>query len=124
MSTSQPLRTVSGRVKGKLPENGYESPRSPENEEPFLNGIGNGTPKVGERRRAGRSGQTFVAFQSPETLDHIGIGRSDADSGREEDTNSRKVGIRDRVGCYTWTWFTMTMATGGIANVLHSSSRP
>jgi tellurite resistance protein TehA-like permease len=27
------------------------------------------------------------------------------------------------LGCYTWTWFTMTMATGGIASVLHSSNR-
>lgn len=32
----------------------------------------------------------------------------------------RKVGIRERMGCYTWTWFTMTMATGGIANVLRA----
>ena len=25
--------------------------------------------------------------------------------------NSHKVGIRGRVGCYQWTWFTMTMVT-------------
>ncbi|KAK3387134.1 voltage-dependent anion channel-domain-containing protein [Podospora didyma] len=31
-----------------------------------------------------------------------------------------KVGIRDRIACYRWTWFTMTMATGGVANVLYS----
>ena len=29
-----------------------------------------------------------------------------------------KVSLRDRIGCFQWTWFTMTMATGGIANVL------
>ncbi|KAM7212019.1 voltage-dependent anion channel domain containing protein [Rhypophila decipiens] len=34
--------------------------------------------------------------------------------------NLIKVGIRDRIGCYQWTWFTMNMATGGIANVLYS----
>ncbi|KAK7746858.1 hypothetical protein SLS53_002046 [Cytospora paraplurivora] len=32
------------------------------------------------------------------------------------------VGIKDRVACFQWTWFTSTMATGGIANVLASST--
>lgn len=31
-----------------------------------------------------------------------------------------KVRFKDRVKLYQWTWFTMTMATGGIANLLHS----
>jgi len=35
-------------------------------------------------------------------------------------TNRRKVSIKDRICCYQWTWFTMTMATGGVANVLYS----
>lgn len=30
----------------------------------------------------------------------------------------RRVGIRDRIACFQWTWFTSTMATGGVANVL------
>jgi len=30
------------------------------------------------------------------------------------------ITLKDRVCCYQWTWFTMTMATGGIANVLHA----
>ncbi|KAI2610416.1 voltage-dependent anion channel-domain-containing protein [Hypoxylon sp. NC1633] len=35
-----------------------------------------------------------------------------------------KIGIRDRICCHQWTWFTMTMATGGVANVLHSIWTP
>lgn len=34
--------------------------------------------------------------------------------------NMRSVGIRDRIACFRWTWFTMTMATGGVANVFAS----
>lgn len=29
---------------------------------------------------------------------------------------------KDRIRHFTWTFFTMTMATGGIANVLHTGS--
>ena len=107
-----------------LPENGYESPRLPDNEEPFFgNGMGNGAHKVAERRRAGRSGQTSLGSGTPDDRDNDGgnVGGSDTDLRGEESREAKKVGIRDRVGCFTWTWFTMTMASGGIANVLHSS---
>ncbi|KAG6024598.1 hypothetical protein E4U41_001731 [Claviceps citrina] len=34
---------------------------------------------------------------------------------------AREVTLKDRIACYQWTFFTMTMATGGVANVLHAS---
>lgn len=122
MSAPEPLRTLSRRIERLLPENGYESPREPENEDGFFgNIIGNGTHRVGGRKPS-RRGQTSVGVESPEGRNDVS--RSDSDLAREEDRDAKKVGIRERVGCYTWTWFTMTMATGGIANVLHSSNKP
>ncbi|KAF5000003.1 hypothetical protein FGRMN_2084 [Fusarium graminum] len=38
----------------------------------------------------------------------------------EKSPEGRKVGLRDRIACHRWTYFTMTMSTGGIANILHS----
>jgi hypothetical protein len=38
--------------------------------------------------------------------------------GEEE----QKLCMRERIRHFTWTWFTMTMATGGIANVLYSGT--
>ncbi|PTB79192.1 hypothetical protein M440DRAFT_1327620 [Trichoderma longibrachiatum ATCC 18648] len=31
----------------------------------------------------------------------------------------RQVGLKDRIACYQWQFFTMTMATGGVASALH-----
>ncbi|KAM0284750.1 hypothetical protein ACHAO9_009051 [Fusarium lateritium] len=42
----------------------------------------------------------------------------------EKSPEGRKVGLRDRIACHRWTYFTMTMSTGGIANILHSRGRP
>ncbi|KAH6610251.1 hypothetical protein Trco_000271 [Trichoderma cornu-damae] len=37
----------------------------------------------------------------------------------EKHASSRRVGLRDRIACHQWTFFTMTMATGGVASALH-----
>ena len=107
------------RMRQTLPENGYESPRSPDDEISFGLGIGSG-----ERKRVvpTKSSDNQDGLGSPYSRAHLNGG---AGSARrkivDEDGGKTKAGFRGRVGCFTWTWFTMTMATGGIANVLHSS---
>ncbi|KAK4101538.1 hypothetical protein N658DRAFT_425452 [Parathielavia hyrcaniae] len=49
-----------------------------------------------------------------------GEGGGDEGGERDGEAGRKKVGLRDRIACFQWTWFTMTMATGGIANVLYS----
>ncbi|KAF2687454.1 hypothetical protein K458DRAFT_333911 [Lentithecium fluviatile CBS 122367] len=40
--------------------------------------------------------------------------------GQGEKEGQGVLRFRDRIRHFTWTWFTMTMATGGIANVLYT----
>ncbi|KAK1251142.1 hypothetical protein MKX07_005697 [Trichoderma sp. CBMAI-0711] len=37
----------------------------------------------------------------------------------EKSSVPRQVGLKDRIACYQWQFFTMTMATGGVASALH-----
>ena len=103
-----------------LPENGYESPRSPDDDILFGQGI-----PCGERRRLGRTKSSDRRDDGQERFVsrvHLNEKREfDRQKSDDEEVEQSKVGFRVRIGCFTWTWFTMTMATGGIANVLHSS---
>ena len=106
-----------------LPQNGYESPRGPDTP-----GIrhGNSTHEHGERRRAGiggigSSGEAQIELDDPQSEAYLHSRLRDHQEGGNE--KSRKVGFRRRVSYYSWTWFTMTMATGGIANVLDNSTQ-
>ncbi|KAE8448927.1 hypothetical protein EG329_008723 [Mollisiaceae sp. DMI_Dod_QoI] len=75
----------------------------------------------GKRRRNpfGDSSEDTAAGDTIEKQNTPELG-NDEEQQSEDAPVDRRVGIRDRIGCFTWTWFTMTMATGGIANVLHS----
>jgi hypothetical protein len=108
------------RMRPILPENGYESPRSPDDDILFGQGI-----PFGERRRVGRTKSSDRRDDGEERLDSRAYLNESSGFGRQKSENEKgeksRTGLRDRVGCFTWTWFTMTMATGGISNVLHSS---
>ncbi|RYP70865.1 hypothetical protein DL769_004840 [Monosporascus sp. CRB-8-3] len=95
-------------------ENGYVTPR----EDHFETGGGFVRPTNrghGKRHTDSISANGFFQAHDPDSLAKM-------ISNARKDRCGKKIGIRDRICCYQWTWFTMTMATGGIANVFHSTS--
>jgi hypothetical protein len=56
-----------------------------------------------------------------EIFEHYGPSRSPKEE-EGEGIDPTKLAIRERLRHFTWTWFTMTMATGGIANVLYENN--
>ncbi|KAF6833134.1 C4-dicarboxylate transporter/malic acid transporter [Colletotrichum musicola] len=58
------------------------------------------------------------AGPGPEGPGEEDTNRGNLDARLEKSSSRGKVGIRDRISCHRWTWF--TMATGGMANVIHS----
>ncbi|CAG8982412.1 hypothetical protein HYALB_00007091 [Hymenoscyphus albidus] len=115
------------RLTYQLPENGYESPMVPGSEENFFEPTTNGTANdagLGDRRQrrppyAGNN-RLYTRDEECQTQDRSDGTSTVVSAQGDEEGGQRIFGFRDRIGCYTWTWFTMTMATGGIANVLHS----
>jgi hypothetical protein len=49
-----------------------------------------------------------------------GMMEDEDDQKKKHVSPKGKIGFRGRIRHFTWTWFTMTMATGGIANVLYT----
>ncbi|KAK7948665.1 uncharacterized protein PG986_009551 [Apiospora aurea] len=87
--------------------NGYITPH----EERFVSGASPlESSRLHERRVLNSNNQ---AAPSPASL-------SKMLSNAQKQGHSTKVGLRDRIGCHQWNWFTMTMATGGVSNVLHT----
>lgn len=109
-----------------VPENGYESPLSSQTPESsgFFFGLTDAERGRNERSVDCDSGEETGVDDTAETQDSSPVKEQTKEQENEDTPTQSKVGIRDRVGCLTWTWFTLTMATGGIANVLHSSIEP
>lgn len=63
-----------------------------------------------DRQNTNRDGAARQRQRQPDTVDEL-ISKTGSPSA---------VSIRDRIACFQWTWFTSTMATGGIANVIAS----
>lgn len=65
----------------------------------------------------GRRGKKIITRRREEDeLDDVD-GKSEI--SLEENVRAiKKIGWKQRLKHFTWTWFTMTMATGGIANVM------
>jgi hypothetical protein len=103
-----------------LPENGYQSPQM-EDEDMFF---GKDILRDNNRRRLGKTKENSGTGEdsTPDSDTRLN-GSNGIENTRPDDKGGEKrYELRDRVCCFTWTWFTMTMATGGIANVLHAST--
>jgi tellurite resistance protein TehA-like permease len=100
---------ISRRMKQMIPENGYATP------------IGQQSPSDGGVLAFGRAEKALEEAVHRRELDNADYGFTHVADGENGHTLApKKVSIRDRIGCFTWTWYLMTMATGGIANVLHA----
>ncbi|KAI3340235.1 voltage-dependent anion channel-domain-containing protein [Ustulina deusta] len=98
-------------------EDGY---RTPPSEGAFVRGA---VPMSQHRPRGPERHQSTNPFQHAPQYNGESLARMISVARKESSGRRGKIGIRDRICCFQWTWFTMTMATGGIANVLSSVSQ-
>ncbi|KAK3315028.1 voltage-dependent anion channel-domain-containing protein [Apodospora peruviana] len=114
--TSAPVQSPPRPHPTHSPISGYESPdersvASPGPRPPLGPRPGPSTTPLVTRDPEAAAG-VHKSPSEPSSLDGI--------VARTKNMSSLKVGLRDRIGCYQWTWFTMNMATGGVANLLFS----
>jgi len=102
LGSSKRSHPVQNQQLRNLPSNAVESEDSESNEHEEEEGWVL-SPNAGVNR----------GFNWPE-MDIISSGE------KEDDDVSFKLKTKERIRHFTWTWFCMTMATGGIANVLNS----
>lgn len=71
--------------------------------------------RLNELDRSGTTADEASQRRQPATVDEL---------VSKNERGTHLVSIKDRIVCFRWTWFTSTMATGGIANVIASSKLP
>ncbi|KAJ4349731.1 uncharacterized protein N0V89_008349 [Didymosphaeria variabile] len=72
----------------------------------------NGDPEKRIHRKAGKA----QARKTTSDAGDMGV----LQGAEKESDERRRLSWRERIRHFTWTWFCMTMATGGIANVLYT----
>ncbi|GAO14277.1 hypothetical protein UVI_02000940 [Ustilaginoidea virens] len=110
-------------TRSNSPVYGYESPN--EENQPCFFSAPSPTPSVQRAQfatpvqRPVQAPGTKVSFNRPYFQSNQSS-INDVMVKAEKRLSLGQVTLKDRIACYQWTYFTMTMATGGIANVLHS----
>jgi hypothetical protein len=82
-------------------QNGYETPRSPRNGSIFDNVIND--KAEGRRTVFGSSDNTEQGSEEHIQAQRDLEAQNQSDHEREAEIHARKVGIRARIGCYTWS---------------------
>lgn len=81
------------------------------------------TPLQGSRmRQLPERGGSVIVPSYPSQLSRPSLPAYGEDDDVEmKETETSKLSWRERIKHFTWAYFTLSMATGGVANVIHAS---